>query len=329
MRSILGKAAVTLGAAAAVISLAAGNAVADPGFAPLRGDIVGVGSDTTQELLNSLAVGYNAEHARPADALASWNAFGAGLPPTISPKQDAPAISRPNGSSAGINALINDGDAHNIDFARSSRWVGSNPAEANYRFLQFARDGLSYATATTTNVPSTRTTAQLNDIYRRSTPNCVPLVKPYVPQTGSGTRQFFLTSIGLTEATLGNCAVASQEHDPTVVLNDPNAIAPYSVARGWGVAGLKLNDIDDSSRPVGLPANLMANDTPPNASIATIRVYDRGLYNVVRNADAALPKYDTAFGPNGWICDDQNAKDIIIGQHFRLASALNCGRHVR
>ncbi|TCO58441.1 hypothetical protein [Actinocrispum wychmicini] len=325
MRSILGKAAVTLGAAAAVLGLAAGNAVADPGATPLTGDIVGVGSDTTEFVLNGLAAQYNSEHARPADWLASWDATGSG---SITTKAGAPApITRPNGSSAGINALIADGTAHNIDFARSSRFVGSNPAEANYRFLQFARDGLTYATATTSNVPTTRTTLQLNDIYSRSTPNCVPLVKPYIPQSGSGTRSFFLASIGLSEATLGNCAQVSQEHDPAVILNDPNAIAPFSVARGWGVTGLKLNKIDDSVRPAGLPANVTATDTPPNGAVSPITVYDRGLYNVVRNDDATQAKYSNVFGPSGWICTDSDAKAVITGQHFRLASALSCGRH--
>nr|WP_042190224.1 hypothetical protein [Kibdelosporangium sp. MJ126-NF4]CEL19176.1 hypothetical protein [Kibdelosporangium sp. MJ126-NF4]CTQ95023.1 hypothetical protein [Kibdelosporangium sp. MJ126-NF4] len=326
MRSILGKAAVTLGAAAAVLGLAAGNAVADPGFTPLTGDLVGVGSDTSQDVLDSLAAQYNSENGRPADWVASWKATGSA---TITPKTGAAAITRPNGSSAGINALIADGNAHTIDFARSSRWVGTNPAEANYSFLQFARDGLTFATATTSNVPATRTTAQLNDIYKRSTPNCVPLVKPFIPQAGSGTRQFFLASIGLTEATLGNCATAVQEHDATPVVGDANAIVPFSVARGWGVAGLRLGNLDDSQRPAGVPANLIAQDTPPNGAVATINVYDRGLYNVVRTSDVNLPKYDNVFGQNGWICTSADAQAIITGQHFRLADSLDCGQHVK
>jgi hypothetical protein len=323
MRSILGKAAVTVGAAAAVIGLAAGNAVADPSFTPvLPGDIAIVGSDTTQDVTQALGDQYNAEHPRTADWIANWHATGS---TSIAPKDGAPSITRPNGSSAGINALINDGTAHNIDAARSSRYRGSNPVEANYSFLQFARDGLTYATATTTNVPPTVTTADLNDIYRRSTPNCVPLLKPYVPQTGSGTRQFFLASIGLTENTLGNCAAVSQEHDPTVVRDDPNAIAPYSVARGWGVDGIVLNDIDDSVLPPGKLPNTMAEDTPPNASATPVRVYDRGLFHVVRNADVSDPKFDSVFGPDGWFCDDSNAQAIITAQHFRLADELSCG----
>ncbi|SMD15050.1 type 2 periplasmic-binding domain-containing protein [Kibdelosporangium aridum] len=322
MRSILSKAAVTLGAAVAVVSLAAGNAVADPGSTPLRGDIVGVGSDTTQDLTQALGDLYNSEHQRPADWVASWHATGSS---PITPKDGAPSITRPNGSSAGINALIADGDAHNLDFARSSRYRGSNPVEANYSFLQFARDGLTYATATTTNVPSTTTTADLHDIYSRSTPNCVPLLKPYVPQLGSGTRQFFLASIGLTENTLGNCAAVSQEHDASVVVGDPNAIAPFSVARGWGVTGLKLNDIDDSVLPPGKTPNTMAEDTPPNGALSPIRVYDRGLYHVIRNSDVSNPKFDNVFGPGGWICTDADAQAVIAAQHFRAADSLDCG----
>jgi hypothetical protein len=125
---------------------------------------------------------------------------------------------------------------------------------------------------------------------------------------------------------VGNCATVAQEHDPSVIVNDPNALAPYRVSRGWGVAGLLLGDIDDSQRPVGLPPNTMATDTPPNGSLPTIRVYDLGTYNVLRASDVSLPKYDQVFGPTGWICTSPDAQSIIRSFHFRPASAASCGQ---
>ncbi len=327
MRSTLKKAAVLV-AGAAAFAMFAGTAQADPPnsptFKPARADIVGVGSDTTQDVLQTLGELYNAKTPTPAAKVYSWHATG--YSPII-PKTDAPEIVRPNGSSAGITALTADGDAHNIDYARSSRLPKATDTGA---FLEFARDTVTYATATVSNVPTTLTTLQLNVLYSATagSPECN--YTAYIPQGNSGTRAFFLASIGV--ATPGSCVkdtfngTAVQEHDPSPLIGDPQAIVPFSVGRAVGKVGIKVNTVDDSVRPAGLPANVTARVDPATGQTVEtggVVAYDRPLFNVIRKADKSVAKFSAFFGPLGFICTNTGAKNAVKAAGFRLSP--NCG----
>ncbi|WP_433272020.1 hypothetical protein ACQPZF_14960 [Actinosynnema sp. CS-041913] len=326
MRSTLKKAAVLV-AGAAAFAMLAGTAQADPTVTPATGDIVGVGSDTTQDVVQTLGDLYNAKTPTPASKVYSWHATGGG---TITPKAGAPTITRPNGSSAGISALIADGAAHNIDFARSSRTPKTDGSEANYAFIEFARDTVTYATATTSNVPTTLTTDALNKIYKSAAGSADCTYTAYLPQAGSGTRAFFLASIGVT--TPGTCAKDTfagapvQEHSAAPLVGDPNAIAPFSVGRAVGITTIKVNTVDDSVRPVGLPANVTARVNPADGQAVTtggVVAYDRPLFNVIRKADKTVSKFSAFFGSLGYICTNANSKNAVKAAGFRLST--NCG----
>src|SRR6185437_1912194 len=93
--------------AASAMAITAVPALADPPKTPAAGDVVGVGSDTIQNVLNQFSVSYNATH-KSGPRLWSWDATdpttGAiGLPITL--KKGCKQIARPNGSSGGIAAL--------------------------------------------------------------------------------------------------------------------------------------------------------------------------------------------------------------------------------
>ncbi|MBW4716895.1 substrate-binding domain-containing protein [Saccharothrix obliqua] len=326
MRSTLKSAAVLVAGAAAVAVLA-GTAQADPSVTPAAGDLVGVGSDTTQDVAQKLGDLYNAKTPTPAAKVYSWHATGGG---TITPKAGAPTITRPNGSSAGISALIADGTAHNIDYARSSRTPKADGSEANYAFIEFGRDTVTFATAATSNVPTTLTTLALNKLYSSAagSPDCA--YTAYLPQAGSGTRSFFLASIGVT--TPGTCAKDTfggnpvQEHSAAPLVGDPNAIAPFSVGRAVGVTTIKVGSVDDSVRPVGLPANVTARVSPIDGQAVTtggVVAYDRPLFNVIRKADKTVAKFSSFFGSLGYICTNAAAKNAVKTAGFRLSS--NCG----
>ncbi|GAA2659710.1 MULTISPECIES: substrate-binding domain-containing protein [Actinosynnema] len=323
MRSTLIKAAVV---AVALVS-AAGAAQADPasGVVPSATDLVGVGSDTSQDALNLLAGHYNA--TSPAAKVHSWNATGTS---PITPKAGAPSITRPNGSSAGISALIADGTAHNLDFARSSR--KPRATESNYAFIEFARDTVTYATATTSTVPTTLTTLQLNQLYSSAAGSAACAYNAYLPQDGSGTRSFFLESIGVSSP--GTCAKSVfngspvQEHSAAPVLNDPTAIVPFSVGRAVGLSGIKVNSVNDDVRPVGKPAAETATVRPSDGQLAepgqtAVKAYDRGLYNVIRVTDQTVSKFSSFFGTLGWVCNSVAAENDLIASGFRLSD--NCG----
>ncbi|MDP9240211.1 MAG: substrate-binding domain-containing protein, partial [Actinomycetota bacterium] len=84
------------------------------------------------------------------------------------------------------------------------------------------------------------TTAQLTSIYNCTVTNWNQIsgtlpsntIQPYLPQVGSGTRKFFLTAIGLTDATVGACVNQTQEeNNGSFLVGQPNRLAPYSIAR--------------------------------------------------------------------------------------------------
>ena len=111
MASLLRRMAVASAVAGTMLIGTISPALADPpsGTNPTVNDIVGVGSDTTQDVVNALSVAYNAQAAAGAPQVYSWDAFGANLPAgNITTKAGCTSMPRPNGSGAGIGALKND-----------------------------------------------------------------------------------------------------------------------------------------------------------------------------------------------------------------------------
>jgi ABC-type phosphate transport system substrate-binding protein len=206
------KTAVAAAAMVAFAGIGVGTALADPpnGTVPAATDIVGVGSDTTTPLFSGLPqpatdgfqLDYN--NTNPTSKLYSWDATGSA---SITPKAGCASITRPNGSSAGINAL--NADTHNcIDFARSSRAPkavvsGTNGPDA---FAVLAGDAITYSYVSgSANVPAGLTVADLTNIYNCTWTNWdqipgnsshnAPIVA-VLPQNGSGTRATFLAALG-------------------------------------------------------------------------------------------------------------------------------------
>lgn len=210
------KTAVAGAAMVAFAGIGVGTALADPpsGTTPAATDIVGVGSDTTTPLFagtnvppappatsGSLQPDFNATN--PANKLWSWNATG--TPTSITPKAGCAAITRPNGSSAGITALKASITAGNtcIDFARSSRARNSGDG-TGVSFVSLARDAITWSSPAGSGspVPASLTVAQLTAIYNCTDTNWnqvgganAPIVA-VLPQSGSGTRNTFLADIG-------------------------------------------------------------------------------------------------------------------------------------
>ena len=350
MRSTLRKGAVTVVGASAILSLALGTiAQADPnlrntgaglpasqgGFLPDANDLVGVGSDTTQFVINSAAQAYSFTSGafRPV-RLASYDAIN---PTTkqrgdnialVDPDQhlnasgvpalngDETVIPRPDGSSAGINALLNTTAPYpTLDFARSSRFRdATKPLEQNLYFIPALKDGLSYvvdksATADIRNLDAT----ELSAIYR-----CTDTrgFAPKLPQAGSGTRSYFLAQIGVTEAQIGTCVDQNvQEHDASAVAGNPVALAPFSTAR-YG---------NNPANPASPPSNTV--DIAATTATAGVFYAERTVYNVVRKADydAVGSPLPAIFGPGGYLCTRFNSG--LNRQGFGVAdiSGQTCG----
>ncbi|HLX47474.1 MAG TPA: substrate-binding domain-containing protein [Streptosporangiaceae bacterium] len=227
---------------------------------PQPASVVGVGSDTIQNVMDQFSADYNT--SKNSASLYSWDATNpvtGAQGDSIATKQGCAAIPRPDGSSAGITALTTENGSTSghpcIDFARSSRARGSGDP-TSITFVTLAGDAVTYATQPGTNAPGNLTTADLTGIYNCTITqwNQIPgnsggssaTIAAMLPQNGSGTRSFFLSAIGLTAP--GPCVSTSatqqgsggandntlQENEgvaPSLNTNTANVIFPFSVGK--------------------------------------------------------------------------------------------------
>jgi ABC-type phosphate transport system substrate-binding protein len=237
---------------ASATAMAVGPALADPingsgtKVTPKETDVVGVGSDTLEFLMDQLAFDFNKSH-KTGPRLYSWDALNPNtrLTDNIKTKSGCTLIQRPNGSSAGIATLAlntKTGDKKHfcVDYARSSRGRAStDPSKGpgGILFVALGKDAVTYATNKTTNAPGNLTTAQLAKIYNCTVSNWNQVggknapIHAQLPQTSSGTRKFFLTAIGVTAP--GSCVGSTAEENEGIanVLKGPNTIFPYSIGK--------------------------------------------------------------------------------------------------
>ncbi len=219
-----------LAATALAASTMVGSANADPAQ---YNAFVGVGSDTTQDVLNALAGRSGNLFYTPVTSSAPSGArqlvsFDA-TPPAgvtdncITPRIGSPTFSRPNGSSAGRRALSRaiDGTGYGlattcaeanvsgqIQFARSSAGPASGDTGTTLTYVPMARDALSFAFYRPAGSPVTELTrAQLTTLFTTG-PQTIGGVRivPCGIQDGSGTFQSWNT---LTTATTAQEATAT------------------------------------------------------------------------------------------------------------------------
>ncbi|MEV7600631.1 substrate-binding domain-containing protein [Kitasatospora sp. NPDC089797] len=343
MRKTAAKLLVAAALATSLATVASGTAVADPaaGVTPAAQDLVGVGSDTIQSVLNQFSTDYNASLAAKGDTtsprLYSWDATGTS---PITTKTGATSIPRPNGSGAGIKALVANTSA-TVDFARSSRGPAATDAHG-LDFVALAKDAVTWSALSGGNAPAQLTPAQLNAIYSCTTvtwnqiSSSLPAttIKPVLPQADSGTRSFFLSAIG--NPTLGGCVTTGPEEnegtDPS--LNDPNVVFPYSVAHYLGQTvgnhgtatdapgNLTLRNVVIGTKTLSPITNNQIDGTFANSQ------FGRVVYNVFRDAEwTATDAHGTAiqnvFGTGGWICTDPTAAADLASYGFLASPA--CG----
>lgn len=279
MRSIV-KFAIGTATAAAATAIFAGSALADPpaSHTVALSDIVGSGSDTIQFAMDDLTTGPNGYDATqsPANYADSFDAVNPTTGATGDQITTKPGctLARPNGSGAGITTLVADqlstvdGTTPCVDYARSSRArQTSDPSDIG--FIPLGQDGLNYATShptasfpdvPETNAPQDLTADDLATIYSCGVTGTVShwndfggtstdAVQALIPQPNSGTRTFFESSIGVSDATIqagvnAGCILEVEEHDPAPIAASADSVAPFSVARFKSLdsdAGIQLN----------------------------------------------------------------------------------------
>ncbi|MBF9070020.1 substrate-binding domain-containing protein [Streptacidiphilus sp. NEAU-YB345] len=334
MRTIsLSKPLFAVAIAAAVATLAAGPALADPpsGVTPAATDIVGVGSDTTQALFNQLSADYTG-----TPKLYSWDATGSS---PITPKSGASSIARPNGSSAGITALSTT-TSSTLDYSRSSRPAGSSDP-TGLTFIAYAKDAVSYAADANGDAPANLTTADLKNIYTCTDTKWNQItdisgytgsantIQAFLPQVGSGTRAFFESVLGLTDAQIGSCVNSTVEENEgtNALLQTADAIVPYSVGHYIGQVYFGHTTSTDAPGPLtvretnGVVPIDTVNHVITSAYAATS--YARNLYTVVRTADwnagnAHATALKGLFSSTGWVCKNSTAQADVKSFGFLL-----------
>ncbi|MGW1561078.1 substrate-binding domain-containing protein [Streptomyces sp. NPDC002144] len=295
------KSRLRLGAGVGALALGLGAAVAapahaDPSSATDYRQLAGVGSDTTQDVMNALGDAITNGNGK---VIASWNATGSS---TVKTKSAGCSITRPDGSGAGITALNTalDGSTGCVDFARSSRGP-SDTSTTDLTFIPYAKDAVSWSKLSGSALPDNLMTAQLKAIYECSLTslNGVTLT-PILPQSSSGTRAFFLNSIGV--ATPGSCVTTNsgiQENDGSVV-DSAGDIFPYSVAQYTAQESLVVDDRRGDAVLGSVDGKSARNG---DLTLNTSFPYLRNVYNVVPTAKLSNALIaDTFVGTGSKVC---------------------------
>jgi hypothetical protein len=278
--------ALALSAGGAVPAQAAPTARAD--YQPGSNDVVGLGSETSQYIVDFVAdgdpagdAGFNGSNPPfkliSLDATADLNGRIAYLNnstnsslkfenPTMAIRANTFPVQRPNGGTAGLNALLADTaiTAPTINFARiggmATTAQGATAVANGWQGLQdfvLGTDDFEIAANSTTNAPVGLSAKQLVAIYSCDASKLTPpgpanapvtwnevggtgtdAVIPTIPQSGSSLRNVFLTDLqnanGGTAISLGGCVITTEQNDPAVITGaatPADAIAPFSGAR--------------------------------------------------------------------------------------------------
>jgi hypothetical protein len=196
----------------------------------------------------------------------STNAALKFLNPSATIRANTFPIQRPNGSGAGVKAMLADTAITDptINFARMSstpegNGFGATAVTNGWQGLQdfvLGEEHLQLAAANTTNAPAGLSAKQLVAIYSCNAQLLNPAnpvapvtwnevggtatsaVIPTIPQSGSGTGKTFLADLqaanGGVAITVGSCVVTTEENDPAAITGaatPADAIAPMSGSR--------------------------------------------------------------------------------------------------
>lgn len=301
-----------------------GIASADPSGTPTYRQLAGVGSDTTQDVMNSIA---NNVTISGVKVLGSYDAFGSA---TITTKSATACtnMARPNGSSAGRTALLNSLNAGDgcLDFARSSA-LNISASTPGLTYIPFAVDSVTFAVTNLSSVPRSLTEADLQAYYHCD-PGYVGASAPYdvtpmLPQSGSGTRGYWLGKMGITEAQVAAgtypCLINGvkngqivEEH--TGLLLDDKSIVPFSIAQYNSQATQTISD----KRGRAVLGSI--GGTVPNLMNGSF-FYKRDVYNVIPTDKISVSPWSDVFvGGTSLVCGQSAAI-----QRYGFATSPICG----
>jgi ABC-type phosphate transport system substrate-binding protein len=251
------------------IAFAGGPALADPVNSHLKSvlprdyDIVGVGADTDDTLLDQLAFDYDTTHKTHNASHPYIYSFDATPPnqPTdltsnIRPKAGCSSKTvRPDGTGAGITAFEANAKTHGydcIDFARSAsnRLTSGDTlpkGPTGDLYVRLAEDAETYAYVPKGNVPANLTYTDLKNIFGCIWTNWDQIpgdstnapIDPLLPPTTAGVTKFWLKALGLASTPaqcvdLTDTVTIQQNEGIDAIFSGPdaaNVLIPFSVGK--------------------------------------------------------------------------------------------------
>jgi hypothetical protein len=178
---------------------------------------------------------------------------------------------------------------------------------------------VSFALTGDSAIPRSLQLTDLQAIYHCQ----IPGITAILPQAGSGTRSFWETTMGITDADVNGgvypCIVNGtangqpiEEHDGRVL--NSTSIVPFSIAQYAAQASGTITDLR------GRAVLGVINGVNPLLMNASVPV-TRNVYNVVPTSQLATAPTSTVFvGPNSLIC-----QQTTIIQQYGFALNPNCG----
>ena len=327
------------------------SASADPAAGVYK-PLVGVGSDTIQDVMNGLAT--------VIPSIGSYDAQGTA---TIQTTASGPSFKRPDGSGAGQQALSAAADTTGghlwngvnivgqVDFARSSSGPDSALPGTDLTFIPFAKDAVTFAVNSSSDFPrdiavgnASQDSAAIKPFTLRNIYRCAvttfpdafgdPVtITPLLPQSGSGTRKFFLATIGLNETQVAGCATDTvggapvQEHDGNLI-RGIGAIVPFSVAQYLSQSNYKTLPTAVDERRGVIDLGRISSVKPIVLSngvnvLNTSFPITRSVYTVVQTSRLAEPAIAAAFvGSTSSVCSNST---IIRNYGFAPLTGTACG----
>ncbi|HEY2792199.1 MAG TPA: substrate-binding domain-containing protein [Micromonosporaceae bacterium] len=309
-------------AAVATVGLMVGGAA--PAFADPATSYVAVGSDTIQDIMNQFAtnvgggtvgswnavnpgnptVAHDIINPKANCSFTRPNGSGEGLNAlrkSINPSTTATQLAVPPGPGC-------------VDMARSSSGPGANQDNNGALvYIPFALDAVTSATGPATAVTGSNpavataithandfTVANLTSLYGcnavavdgvtytpdgTTTNSTNQPIHLYVPQAGSGTRNFWASTLGFNSTTLPTCVhdtseingAPVEEHDGTVYASDADGLGPFSIAQFIA----QSNGHNDRRHNVAIH-NLNGVSPTTSGALNTSFPITREVYNIVQ-----------------------------------------------
>ncbi|HEY5455179.1 MAG TPA: hypothetical protein VIJ96_06905 [Acidothermaceae bacterium] len=237
-----------------------------------------------------------------------------------------------SGTTYGQNGSTAGAPSGSIQYARASRIIKASEEATcatdssgcgQLHPVAIGTDTLEMAVVATGTNAINLTAAQLKSVYSCAGTNTVgsvsgyfkwsdfgggssDVILPVVPQTGSGTRNDFLSNIGLGSSySPPSCVAVGQEHDPQGILQQSNpadAIEPFSLARATLINSGYFANAGEAAGQISLE------------NTGSFYSFTRNMYVVIREVDNGIVTPWQPGGTKNW------AKQLFIGSTSYLAS---------